>query len=467
MPGRRLAPLLLAFLLLPWYAAPADDDPGPARLLPPAHRPRHPRRAAPADRAAKRRILRGARAHLRALDACRRPALPALAHPPADAEGRRRAEECRHAIESPPDVAEVRAAAVSSPSAVRRAPPPSCSTTCRSRRRGDGRGAARGPHRAGRARRQAGAGAWSAPGRRRAGTRAAAAVALCRAGERGLLPAVRRLLKDPDPRVPCASASPWPTWARRTPLPVLIALLDVLPRNLLGPVEDLLYAHGRREGAGHRDGHHGRRPRRKFRDAWADWWAKEGAAADPPRPRDALPRPHRCPPARPWQDDRPGRRRPPGLGDQRPRSPARLAGACRASVYWSPTTRAAASWSAHHDGTILWEKDVGGPLVAQRLPDGNTFIATRTGIAGGRPGRHARLLLRPARRRGLHAHRPAAGRRRRLRRRPGACSVQPLRSPRPVGREKGNFAVNVQTYGGRIDVLPDGRVLVPVWGEIG
>jgi hypothetical protein len=35
----------------------------------------------------------------------------------------------------------------------------------------------------------------------------------------------------------------------------------------------------------------------------------------------------------------------------------------------------------------------------------------------------------------------------------------------PSGREKARFAVNVQTYGGRIDVLPDGRVLIPAMAD--
>src|SRR5207245_1532465 len=30
----------------------------------------------------------------------------------------------------------------------------------------------------------------------------------------------------------------------------------------------------------------------------------------------------------------------------------------------------------NHKGEILWQKDITGPLVAQRLPNGNTFIAT-------------------------------------------------------------------------------------------
>jgi hypothetical protein len=52
-----------------------------------------------------------------------------------------------------------------------------------------------------------------------------------------------------------------------------------------------------------------------------------------------------------------------------------------------------------------------------------------------------------------------------------ACVVGRVPRPRhfvrldPSGHEKSRFTVNVYTSGGRIDVLPDGRVLIPLWAD--
>jgi HEAT repeats/PQQ-like domain len=109
-------------------------------------------------------------------------------------------------------------------------------------------------------------------------------------------------------------------------------------------------------------------------------------------------------------------------------------------------------------GEIVWEKGVQMPLVAQRLDNGNTFIATVSQFLEVEPsGKVVMTRGLPSGESIMKAQMLANG--------DIACVTSPP-SPRFVridaaGKEIQNFPVSVHTSGGRIDVLANGHVLVP------
>jgi len=108
------------------------------------------------------------------------------------------------------------------------------------------------------------------------------------------------------------------------------------------------------------------------------------------------------------------------------------------------------------DGKILWEKPVAMPIACQRLANGHTFIATRK-----------ELLVVDRTGRAVFSYQPPA---------PGVNAARKLSNGDmvvitstgqllwldPQGKQRRNFfAGQVYTLGGNVDVLPNGRVLVP------
>src|SRR5262249_48576729 len=107
-------------------------------------------------------------------------------------------------------------------------------------------------------------------------------------------------------------------------------------------------------------------------------------------------------------------------------------------------------------GKVVWQKQVESPLVAQRLPNGNTFIVNHNQMVEVNPDGKAVFHYVP----------------------PGGDQImkaQKLRNGNTAfvlsggafvqidgtGKEIRRFGVNVSTSGGRIDVLPNGHVLIP------
>jgi hypothetical protein len=475
MPWRRLALCLLAALLLPWHDAPAGGAPAPderpsaqdASLDFFRRRTFHPaaddlrklieQLGDPSfemrERAAERLTSIGG------------PALPALAHAAtdADAEVRRLADRCRHRIEAATDADLVTAAARR---VAERKPPGAAAVlldylparvdeaTLKGLRDAlvavavrDGR-----PEPA-----LVRALTDAAPARR-----LAAAVALCRAGVKQQLPAVRKLLHDAEPDVRLRVGLALADLGDKDAVPALIGVLDALPRNRVAPAEELLYTLAGPKAPAVAMGTTAA-SRRKFRDAWAGWWKKEGAAADLSR-RETPYLDHTIvllldegKMIELDDDDRPVWEMK-GLGF--PLDLQVLSGK-RVLVADSQGSRVV---ERHHDGTILWEHNADTPLVAQRLPDGNTFIATRWDLFEvDRAGTVVRTYARPDGEEIMRATRLPDG--------DIACVVGRAGRPRHYvrfdrsGRQKARFAVNVQTSGGRLDVQPDGRVLIPLWGE--
>ncbi|MGL4553945.1 MAG: PQQ-binding-like beta-propeller repeat protein, partial [Gemmataceae bacterium] len=109
-------------------------------------------------------------------------------------------------------------------------------------------------------------------------------------------------------------------------------------------------------------------------------------------------------------------------------------------------------------GAVVWEHKVPAPLAAQRLPNGNTFVATKEGLIEVDP--KGSVTWRYAR--------PAGEQIMRARRLPGGDTlmVTTLGVARFVridraGRDVSGFGVEVYTSGGRIDLTPAGNVLIP------
>jgi hypothetical protein len=471
MPWRRLAPLLFAGLLLPWDTAPGETRP-------------------PNDDAAlldffRQRTVHATPAELRQLieqlgdvsfevreQASQRltlignPALPALSRAATnpDAEVRRRAEDCRRQIESASDGPLVRDAARL---LAERKPVGAAAVLL------DYLPARADEHTAEALRVALGAVAVREgrpePAVVRALTddsplrRTAAGVALCRAGVTEQRLAIHKLLQDPDPQVRLRVGLALADLGDTAAVPALISLLDVLPRNLLAPVEDLLYALARDKAPNLAMGDDAA-AHRKFREAWAEWWKKNGAAADLHRARATSFLDHtlvvlldRGKMIDLDDDDRPVWE----MSDLGFPLDLQVLPGERVLVADHHGSRVV---EHHHDGTVLWEKNVSGPLMAQRLPNGNTFIANQTElIEVDRAGTVVFSYVRPDGDEFMRAVKLADG--------DIACILGNARRSRhfvrldPTGREKSNFAVNVQTSGGRIDVLPDGRVLIPLMGE--
>jgi HEAT repeat protein len=108
------------------------------------------------------------------------------------------------------------------------------------------------------------------------------------------------------------------------------------------------------------------------------------------------------------------------------------------------------------DGKILWEKQVAMPIACQRLANGHTFIATRK-----------ELLVVDRQGREVFSYQPPS---------PGVNAARKLNNGDMVvvtsagdllwldsqgNRRRSFFAGQVYTLGANIDVLPNGRVLVP------
>jgi hypothetical protein len=287
--------------------------------------------------------------------------------------------------------------------------------------------------------------------------RGAAAEALAKAGTADQLPAVRALLKDPDPAVRLRVGLALAPLKEKEAVAALIDLLAELPPEQLWKVEDLLYFLAEDKAPRLPPGDDAE-SRRKVRDAWAAWWKEHGAGVDLGRLA----------------------KRPPVLGHtlvvlldakkvidldaaNKPRFQitdlefpldAQALPGDRVLVAEHGANRVT---ERTRDGKVVWQKDAEEPLAAQRLPGGNTFIATRT-----------RLLEVDAAGKEVFSHSPPPGelimKAQKLPNGDIACVTSGQRFLRldARGKELLRFPVAVQTYGGKIDVLPSGRVLVPL-----
>jgi HEAT repeat protein len=286
--------------------------------------------------------------------------------------------------------------------------------------------------------------------------RAAAGVALARAGVAEQRAGVRTLLEDPDASVRLRVALALVAKRDKEAVPVLIALLGQLPAGQRWPAEEVLYrlAEDQAPAVPARSDEAGRQ---KYLDAWKDWWAKHGDKVDLAR-LDATPALHGytmmilLDQGQLVEVDAKNNVRWTISGLQFPLDAQYLPGD-RVLVAENMANRIT---ERNLKGEVLWAHDIDMPLMAQRLPNGNTFIGTRTRLVEvNREGKELFSYARP----GGELFMRAA----RLRNGDIACVTAGgafVRLDRS-GKELYTFPVDIQTYGGRIEVLPNGRVLVP------
>ncbi len=289
-----------------------------------------------------------------------------------------------------------------------------------------------------------------------AGRRAAAAEALCRAGLKETHAAVKQLLKDPDPEVRLQVALALANAHDRDAIPVLIDLLGQLPREQSWPADEIL-----RRLAGDQAPNvalgHTEASRRASRQAWADWWQAHGsevnlAKLSEPPPVFGYTVVVLLDAGRILELDRDNKVRWEIDGLVYPLDFQFLPGN-RVLVAENKANRVT---ERDLKGQVVWEKQVESPLMAQRLPNGNTFIATNSQLMEvNQAGKEVFAYTPPGGEYIMKAEKLPNGE--------IACV---LSSPRFVrmdatGKEIKTFPVNVRTGGGRIDVLPNGHILVP------
>jgi HEAT repeat protein len=213
--------------------------------------------------------------------------------------------------------------------------------------------------------------------------RAVAAEAICRSGSAEDRQGVRRLLKDADPALRLRAGLALAGTGDREAVPVLIALLGDLPQDQGIQVEDYLrLAAGEQAPTVALGTDAGER--QKCRDAWAAWWREKGAQVELPRldaaPRtlgytvivDQLDQTRRS--GRVWEVDQAGKTRWSIDGLQGPVDAQALPGD-RVLIVEQNIQRVS---ERHLKGKVLWEKSFPAQLMtAERLRNGNTFIATR------------------------------------------------------------------------------------------
>ncbi len=213
-----------------------------------------------------------------------------------------------------------------------------------------------------------------------AGRRAAAAEALCLGGDRQHLPAIRKLLSDPDSAVRLKTALALAGIRERPAVSTLIELIGDLSRDRAEPAEEYLQRLAGERAPENLPSGDDEASRKKRRQAWAAWWKDHGE-------RIALV--DRYPPA--------GTERYLGhvllvlnntgqiveLGlDRKVRWQMNgLSNPCDAQVIGNDRILIA-EWAAqrvserNRRGDIIWEKKTpnSNPLSAQRLRNGHTFI---------------------------------------------------------------------------------------------
>jgi hypothetical protein len=294
--------------------------------------------------------------------------------------------------------------------------------------------------------------------------RAAAAAALCRAAVPDAMPNVRKLLDDRDPQVRLRVALALAARGEKDAIPVLIRSIDDLPlehNGLALELLDRLAAGSPPSGMPVVD----QTARHKYRQIWETWWKDHQDKIEP---------------ARLQQVSR-------SLGytlivllDQKTIAFLDRAREARwkiENVEWALDVQLLPDDDrvliAEHQanrvcernlkGEIVWKKTIEEPMVAQRLPNGNTFIAARTQLVEiDKSGKEVFNYSRPDGSTFMRAVKLPDG--------DIACVVQIggalSRYVRltPVGKdfkEVKSWGVQVRTSGGRIDVLPNGHVLVP------
>lgn len=280
-----------------------------------------------------------------------------------------------------------------------------------------------------------------------------------------ILPSVRKLLHDRDHNVRLRVGLALAARGEKEAIPVLIRLIEEIPLERNGLVLELLdrLAAGKPPpGMPVAD----QEARQKCRQAWETWWKEHRDKIEPARLEkvsrslgftlivlldlNTIEFLDRAKEVR-WK-----------IADvQMPLDVQLLPGQQRVLLAEYKADRVS---ERNLKGEIVWKKRfASGPLMAQRLPNGNTFIALRNQLIEiDKDGKEAFSYSRPDGSEFMRATKLPDG--------DIACIVQLggtlVRYVRLTPSGKGfkevkSWGVKVKTSGGRIDVLPNGHVLIP------
>jgi hypothetical protein len=292
--------------------------------------------------------------------------------------------------------------------------------------------------------------------------RGAAGAALARAHAPDVMPQVRKLLEDRDAHVRLRVGLALVSARDKEAVPVLIRLLDELPLEQTGLVMSLLDRLAGDTVPPVTPGSDAA-SRRKYREAWEAWWKDRQAKIEPAQLERAtrtlgftlvvlldlgiiedLDTTNRVR----WKIDH----------VEKPLDVQLLPGEDRVLIAEHEANRVS---ERNLKGEIVWKQAVEGPLAAQRLPNGNTFITTQTQLLEvDKNGKEVFSYVRPDGAQFMRATK--------LRNGDVACiinlGVQRFVRLTPAGRglkEVKSWGVQVRTSGGHLDVLPNGHVLIP------
>lgn len=292
---------------------------------------------------------------------------------------------------------------------------------------------------------------------RSARRRLAAATALCRGGAKVSRPAVLKLLEDREGSVRIRTALALLEVGEREAVKALIAEMAQPQSREGGLAEDLLFrlAGERSPSLGGDD----EASRKKYRTDWEAWWKDHGGKVDLTVLSEQV--------------------RVAGfttvvLLDQNEIVDLDAANRVRwkitgldmpLDVQRLPRDRVLV---AEHNGNrvterdskgeVVWEHRINAPLMAQRLPNGNTFIAYKQGLVEVDPkGNSVWTYSRPGGDIIMRARKLPGG---------DVIMITQLGVARFVridrfGKDVCSFGVEVYTSGGRIDLTPAGNVLIP------
>jgi HEAT repeat protein len=286
--------------------------------------------------------------------------------------------------------------------------------------------------------------------------RALAAEALCRAGVGAKRADVEQLLKDGDAGVRLRAGLALASVGKKEAVPVLIDLLAQLPDIGAWQAEDVLLRLAGEQGPGVDLGRDAAAHRR-CRDAWTAWWRQHEATADLSR-LEGLNRVLGytllvlLDEGRVIELDNHDK---PRLEISELKLPldAQMLPGDRVLIAEHAGDRVT---ERNRRGEILWEKQIAEPLMAQRLRNGNTFIATPPRLVEvDREGKIVFSYSRPGGENFMKAQKLSNG--------DLACVTMLHRFVRldPSGKELQSLPANVNTSGGRIEVLPGNHVLIP------
>lgn len=291
--------------------------------------------------------------------------------------------------------------------------------------------------------------------------RAAAAEALAQAGAVEHLPALRQLLQDPDAEVRLRVALGLARLKEKEAVPVLIDLLKASPiqrHQAEAVLYDLAGDQAPTISAGSDEA-----SLRKYHDAWSAWWRTHGAKVDlsklQEKPRllghtlivlldqnriiDLDPQNQIV-----WQ-----------INELDFPLDVQLLAPDRVLIVEHGSNRVT---ERDKTGKVLWEKDIFEPLAAQRLPNGNTFIGSKTRLVEvDRTGKEVFSYARPNGDLFMRAQKLRNGDIACITSTPDIPATQRFVRLDATGKELNSFRVEVRTFGGKIDVLPNGNVIVP------